>query len=151
MSLSLKIVLFIFATFITRAEATLIADIATFGGSAIIKGAVKTGIKQSGKHLAKGIVKKESKVLLNQFNSVESLIQGAGKLTKVKAGMQGFVKGDGPSIFNTITQGGKLQSNGQYLMQNGMQIGNHFSKTTGAFTIHITPATGKMIKIRIMP
>jgi len=130
---------------------SLIADIATFGGSAIIKGAVKTGIKQSGKHLAKGIVKKESKVLLNQFNSVESLVQGAGKLTKVKAGMQGFVKGDGPSIFNTITQGGKLQSNGQYLMQNGTQIGNHFSKTTGTFTIHITPTTGKMIKIRIMP
>lgn len=72
-------------------------------------------------------------------------------MTKVNAGLQGFVKGDGPSIFNAITQGGKLQSNGQYLMQNGMQIGNHFSKTTGAYTIHITPATGKMIKIRVTP
>jgi|GEM_PF-7032634 len=62
MSLSLKIVLFIFATFITRAEATLIADIATFGGSAVIKGAVKTGIKQGGKHLAKGIVKETATI-----------------------------------------------------------------------------------------
>jgi len=43
--------------------------VATLGGSAIIKGAVKTGIKQNGKHLAKGIVKAESKVLLNQFST----------------------------------------------------------------------------------
>jgi len=49
-------------------------------------------------------VKKESKVLLNQFNSVESLIQGAGKLTKVNVGLQGFVKGDGANIFKTLTQ-----------------------------------------------
>jgi len=37
--------------------------VATLGGSAIIKGAVKTGIKQSGKHLAKGIVKKSLKAI----------------------------------------------------------------------------------------
>ncbi|MDP3927940.1 MAG: RHS repeat-associated core domain-containing protein, partial [Bacteroidota bacterium] len=94
---------------------------------------------------------KTSTKLLNQFNSAESLIQGAGNLTKVKAGMQGFVKGDGASIFKAITNGGTLQSNGQYLMQNGTQIGSHLSKTTGAYTIHITPTVGKMTKIRITP
>lgn len=89
--------------------------------------------------------------LLNQFNSAESLIQGAGKLTKVKAGMQGFVKGDGPSIFKAVTHSGKLQGNGQYLMQNGMQIGAHVSPKLGEYTIHITPMVSKMIKIRITP
>lgn len=89
--------------------------------------------------------------LLNQVNSAESLINVAGKLTRVKAGMQGFVKGDGPSIYKAITQGGKLQSNGQYLMPNGMLIGNHISKTTGIYTIHITTDAGKMIKIRVTP
>ncbi|MCZ2101157.1 MAG: hypothetical protein LC107_06435 [Chitinophagales bacterium] len=95
---------------------------------------VEIGVTAAGMGFTKflSLAAKWSAKLLNQFNCAESLIQGAGNLTKVKAGMQGFVKGDGPSIFNSITQGGKLQSNGQYLMQNGMQIGNHFSKTTGA-------------------
>jgi len=78
MKLSLKIVLFVFAISVAKAEVTniaifniqkttLIADAATLGGSAIIKGAIKTGIKQSGKHLAKGIVKKESKAFKHKI------------------------------------------------------------------------------------
>lgn len=34
-----------------------------------------------------GLAAKTSTKLLNQFNSAESLIQGAGNLTKVKAGI----------------------------------------------------------------
>ena len=116
----------------------------------LLAGGVSIGISAlsslSALQAAKGAPK-----LLNQFNSAESLIQGAGNLTKVKAGMQGFVKGDGPSIFKAITNDGTLQSNGQYLMKNGMQIGNHLSRTTGVYTIHITPTVGKMVKIRITP
>jgi len=71
---------------------------------------------------AKGVPK-----LLNQFNSAESLIQGAGNLTKVKAGMQGFVKGDGAAIFKAISQGGTRQANGTILMKDGTTLFNHFS------------------------
>jgi len=42
-----------------------------------------------------GVGAKEGTKLLNQFNSVESLIQATDKLSPVKAGLQGFVKGDG--------------------------------------------------------
>lgn len=44
--------------------------------------------------------------MLNQHNTVESLIRGAGNLTKVKGGIQGFVKGDGAAIFKSISHGG---------------------------------------------
>ena len=88
--------------------------------------------------------------LLNQYNSVESLIKGAGKLSRIKGGMQGFVKGDGASVFKALTQNAKMQSNGQYLLSNGVQIGYHFSKTIGAYTIHITPTAEEMIKIRFV-
>lgn len=89
--------------------------------------------------------------LSNQFNSAESLIQGAGNLTKVKAGMQGFVKGDGPSIFKAITQGsvGTI-SRGGIIMKDGTTIFNHFSTKTGVYTIDINKA-GQMYKIRITP
>ncbi len=45
--------------------------------------------------------------LLNQFNSVESLLQNAGKFSRVKGGaQQAFIRGDGASVFKTISQGG---------------------------------------------
>jgi hypothetical protein len=91
---------------------------------------------------------KTSTKLLNQFNSSESLIQGAGNLTKVKAGMQGFVKGDGTSIFKAVTNGGTKQANGTILMQDGTTIFNHFSTKTGVYTIDINKA-GQIYKIRV--
>jgi len=106
-------------------------DIATLGSSAI--------------NAARGSTK-----LLNQFNSAESLISGAGKLNKVKAGMQGFVKGDGASIFKSISQGGTRQTNGTILMNDGTTLFNHFSTKTGAYTIDINRA-GQVFKIRIAP
>jgi hypothetical protein len=93
---------------------------------------------------------KTSTKLLNQFNSAESLIQGAGNLTKVKAGMQGFVKGDGASIFKAISQGGTRQANGTILMKDGTTLFNHFSTKTGVYTIDINKA-GQIYKIRVTP
>lgn len=88
--------------------------------------------------------------LLNQFNSVESLIDGAGNLTNVKAGLQGFVKGDGGSIFNVLIQNAAKQTNGTYLLKDGTVLFNHFSTKTGVFTLDINKA-GIIYKIRITP
>jgi len=93
---------------------------------------------------------KEGTKLLNQFNSSESLIHGAGNLTKVKAGMQGFVKGDGAAIFKAISQGGTRQANGTILMKDGTTLFNHFSTKTGVYTIDINKA-GQIYKIRVTP
>ena len=93
-----------------------------------------------------GAAKGETK-LLNQFDSEENLIQGVGNLTEVKAGMQGFVKGDGASIFEAISQGGTRQANGTILMQDGTTLFNHFSTKTGVYTIDINKA-GQIFKIR---
>jgi len=89
--------------------------------------------------------------LLNQFNSAESLIQGAGNLTKVNAGLQGFVKGDGQSIFKAITQGSVgTTSRGGIIMKDGTTLFNHFSTKTGVYTIDINKAS-QMYKIRVTP
>jgi RHS repeat-associated protein len=90
--------------------------------------------------------------LLNQFNSVESLIQGAGNLTKVKAGMQGFVKGDGASIFKAISQNTVSRTaKGGYVLQDGTTLFNHYSTKTGLYTIDINKVSGEIFKIRIKP
>jgi RHS repeat-associated protein len=87
--------------------------------------------------------------LLNQFNSAESLISGVEKFSKVKGGVQGFVQGDGGSIFNAITQGAKPLPNGRFLLSDGTNIGKHISAYSGDFTINMNRA-GKLIKIRII-
>ncbi len=88
--------------------------------------------------------------LLNQHNTVESLIRGAGNLTKVKGGIQGFVKGDGAAIFKSISHGGVRQSNGTIIMPDGTTLFNHLSTKTGVYTIDINKA-GQIYKIRITP
>ena len=123
---------------LTLTATTLAAEAGGFGGGSKIRVALNTVDDAA----------KTSTKLLNQFNSAESLIQGAGNLTKVKAGLQGFVKGDGPSIFKAITQGGTKQANGTILMQDGTTIFNHFSTKTGVYTIDINKA-GQIYKIRI--
>jgi len=96
-------------------------------------------------------VKKESKALLNQFNNVESLIQGAGKLTKVNVGLQGFVKGDGANIFKTLTQDAVGRTaRGGHVLKDGTILFNHFSTKTGVYTIDINKA-GQIYKIRVSP
>ena len=121
------------------------------GGLGLVKYANEIAQAQKVAKVGKVVqVSNEGTKLLNQYNSVESLIKGAGKLSRIKGGMQGFVKGDGASVFKALTQNAKIQSNGQYLLSNGVQIGYHYSKTTGAYTIHITPTAGEMIKIRFV-
>ena len=94
---------------------------------------------------------KGSTKLLNQFNSVESLLQNAGKFSRVKGGaQQAFVKGDGASIFKAISQGGTRQANGTILMKDGTTLFNHFSSKTGAYTLDINRA-GQIFKLRITP
>jgi hypothetical protein len=68
---------------------------------------------------AKGGVK-----LLNQFNSAESLIQGAGKLSRIKGAQQGFVKGNVDDIFKSITQGGKPLAPNRVQLPNGPSLQN---------------------------
>jgi len=85
---------------------------------------------------------------LTQFNSVESLLEGAGTLNKVKAGMQGFVPGDGASIFKTLIKNGTKQANGTYILEDGTTLFSHFSTKTGVYTIDINKA-GQIFKIRI--
>ena len=96
------------------------------------------------------VAAKEGTKLLNQFNSAKSLISGAGKLSPIKGGFQGFVKGDGASIFKALTQGGKPLPNGRFLLSDGTNIGKHFSSNTGAFTINMNRG-GQLYKIRITP
>ena len=86
----------------------------------------------------------------NGFNSVESLIEGAGKLQPVKGAMQGFIKGDGNAIFKTLTQTGKPLPGGRFLLPDGTNIGKHFSSATGVFTINMNRA-GQLYKIRVSP
>jgi len=124
-----------------------------FGGKLVAKVAEKAMGPALRKIVAQGIdeAAKTSTKLLNQFNSAESLIQGAGNLTKVNAGLQGFVKGDGPSIFKAITQGSVgATSRGGIIMKDGTTLFNHFSTKTGVYTIDINKA-GQMYKIRITP
>jgi len=134
---------------ITIGSVSLIADLATFGGASLIKGGIKTGIKQGGKHLAKDIVKKESKLLLNQFNSVESLIENAGKLERLKGSVhQGFVKGNIDDVFKSIIQGGKYITPYRVQLPNGTIITKYSSSTTGTPTLQINKGN-QIFKIRI--
>ena len=98
-----------------------------------------------------GRIVKGGTKLLNQFNSVESLLQNAGKFSRIKGGaQQAFIKGDGASIFKAISQGGTRQANGTILMKDGTTLFNHFSSKTGVYTIDINRAS-QVFKIRVTP
>ncbi len=107
---------------------------------------LETAVGQAGRMAAK----EGGTKLLNQFNSIESLLQGAGKLEPIKGGLQGFVKGDGSSIFKALTQNATEQANGTYLLKNGTTLFNHFSTKTGVYTIDINKI-GSVFKLRIGP
>lgn len=111
-----------------------------------VRSLLETAVGQAGKMAAK----EGGTKLLNQFNSVESLLQGAGKLEPIKGGLQGFVKGDGSSIFKALTQNATEQANGTYLLKDGTTLFNHFSTKTGVYTIDINKI-GSVFKLRIRP
>lgn len=91
-----------------------------------------------------------SKVLVHNcnFKSVEEVIKNAGKLERVKAGLQGFVKGNGKEIYNSLIKDAKHLKGTYYKLNDGTIVGYHTSSTTGVFTLDINKA-GKIYKIRI--
>ena len=79
--------------------------------------------------------------LFPQFNSVESIIQNAGKLVRLKKGVrQGWITGNADDIFKTLTQGGIVKPDGRVLLKDGTLLSKHISKTTGQSTLDINKA-----------
>ncbi len=114
----------------------------------VAKGAVFLGAKV----LVKEAAAEEAPQLLNQFNSVESLLEkNVGNFTKLKGGVQqATIQGNGPDIFRALSQGGQTLSSGAVRLPNGTVIFSHISTTTGEFTLDIN-AAGQIYKIRIGP
>jgi len=121
-------------------------------GGWVVKGAGKTVAKLAGKvEDVAELAAKAGPKLLNQFNSVESLIQNAGSLTRLKGGVNmGTVMGDGEAIFSAISKGGQTLPSGYVKMADGTIIGRHIATSTGQFTIDINQA-GQIFKIRVNP
>ncbi|MFS4454737.1 RHS repeat-associated core domain-containing protein [Maribacter sp. 2304DJ31-5] len=139
---------------------SIVLDVFTLGGSSIVKGAIKTGIKAGGRSLAKRTLKKGAKYrraakrravkeAISRFDSVDDLIVAAGDLSEVKGGLQGFVKGNGNAIFDALTKGAKSLPGGRFLLNDGTNIGRHISSWSGDFTINFNRA-GEVFKIRII-
>lgn len=91
---------------------------------------------------------KQSPKLLHQFNSVESLILGAGKLSRIKGAQQGFVRGNPDAIFKSISKEGREISPNRVLLPDGTIITKYISSTTGVSTLQINK-DGRLFKIRI--
>lgn len=80
--------------------------------------------------------------LLAQFNSVESLIENAGKLTRLKGGVrEGFVKGNIDDVFSQLSRqyGAKIQTrSGETFFKSGsVRVGKHISRERGQLYILI--------------
>ena len=90
--------------------------------------------------------------LLNQFNSVESLINSSTfkQLERSNQVLQTTIKGNGEAIFKTLSQGGQKLPSGAVRLPDGTELFKHISKTTGEFTLDINKA-GQLYKVRINP
>jgi hypothetical protein len=89
--------------------------------------------------------------LLNQFNSVESLLENAGPMQTLRGGVQqATITGNGNAIFNAISRGGQVMPNGTMQMPNGTILYQHMSSSTGVFTIAINTRS-EIFKIRVNP
>jgi hypothetical protein len=53
-------------------------------------------------------------------------------------------------LYKAISQGGTRQANGTILMEDGTTLFNHYSTTTGVYTIDINKA-GQIYEIRVTP
>ena len=105
---------------------------------------VGAGVSAVGRFL--GLVPKNTPKLLNQFNSVDSLLGNAGKFTRLKGGIQqAVIKGDGNSIFKAISQGGKQLQSGAVKLSDGTILNKHLSTNTGQLTIDINKG-GQLFK-----
>jgi RHS repeat-associated protein len=89
--------------------------------------------------------------LLNQFNSVGSLLSSAGSTTTLKNGViQAVIKGDGNAIYQALVREGKVRPGGAVELLDGTILTKHISKKTGQFTLDIN-IPGKIYKVRIDP
>lgn len=90
---------------------------------------------------------------MNQFNSVESLINTAkptfGKALKY-GDLQGFIQGDANAIFKAITNGGTTMPSGAVKMADGTFIKLYQSTSRGINDLFINTST-QAYKIRINP
>lgn len=107
----------------------------------------------SGEINAAGKAAKTGTKLLNQFNSVESLINAAestfGKALK-HGELQGFIQGDANAIFKAISNGGTTMSSGAVKMADGTFIKLYQSTSRGINDLFIKTST-QAYKIRINP
>jgi RHS repeat-associated protein len=89
--------------------------------------------------------------LLNQFNSVGSLLGSAGTTTRLKNGViQAVIKGDGNAIYQALVREGKVRPGGAVELVDGTILTKHISKKTGQFTLDIN-VPGQIYKVRIDP
>ena len=86
----------------------------------------------------------------NEIFTVDNLISGAGKLSRVGGAKQGFMKGDAQTIFQNLTKGSQQIRGNLYKMSDGTYINMHLSTSTGIPTIDINRG-GFIYKIRITP
>jgi hypothetical protein len=98
----------------------------------------------------------EGSRLLQRFNSVESLVQNAGKLQRLKGGIrQGVIKGNPDDIFRGLAQqyGATIQTSGSkvFFQSGNLRVGLHSSiRGGGTPTLNINNM-GNLFKIRITP
>lgn len=120
-------------------------------GAGLLAGGAFFGLRNFGRIVAGEEVKQ-----LARFNSVESLVASAGKLTRLKGGVrQGFIQGDVESIFRNLAMqyGVPVQrtASGERFFQAGsIRVGLHVSKGNRLPTLHINQA-GQIYKIRVVP
>ncbi len=108
------------------------------------------GLKLGG-DLSGKIITNNSSKLLNQYNSVESMLGSVQDFQQLKGGvLQGSLRGNGESIFGAISQQGTRLSSGAIQLPNGTVLFKYFSSTTQEFSIFIKHA-GQNFKIRINP
>ena len=97
---------------------------------------------------------KGSTKLLQQFNSVESIIQNAERLARAKGGVRiGSVTGNADNIFGGLAKqyGAKIQTGrgGEIFFRSGnVRVGLHNSSRGAGPTLHIDNA-GRLFKIRV--
>ena len=106
-----------------------------------------------GKFLGKSMIPLAKTKII--YSSVEHLLESAGKLTRVKGGLQGTIKGDANKIFKNLARKykAKVQTKGSevYFESGHVRVGIHESTKGGGIpTIHIRNVD-KLYKIRVTP
>ena len=103
----------------------------------------------------KGLAKQATTASTPRFSTVDNLIEGAGKLERLKGGVkQGNIQGNANNIFKELSQqyGAKIQTNGteKFFQSGNVRVGLHESAKGGGTTLHINNS-GQLYKIRVTP